>query len=789
MAAATVLLLALLAGMIGVGHWRAAKLWRDIQRRSGGHLERETDGFTYTQTMGGRTVATLHAARAIEHTHGQWTLHDVVITTYGRVAGLADRLYGDEFEYNDTTGVARAIGEVQMDLQAPAGLAAAHKAGPEMPESGGADAIHVRTRGLVFVRKLGVAATDQLVQIRYGALTATSRGAEFDSGSSAVHLLGDVHADGLLRGRQMHLTAARADFDRDSEQLQMQTPVLHTAELGAHANAATAQLRGDSSLQWLRCEGEAVVESVAAGRSESVRAPRLEIEFGAGNQPHEAHLTGGVQFRAGRGGMADEGTAAEARVLFDGAGQARQLTAQGPVAGSEQAADGTRTRRLQAKALRATFEPVRGRAPELHTVQLEGGAEIAEEVRGSGAKSTDVRGDSVLAQFAAAPSAKGGELRSVDATGNTVFEQKRADGSQQRSVGDSLHAMFDAGGGGGKVELASADQVGHVQLRSLPATAGSQAGAGKKTTAPVLAEAEHLHYVAADATAVLEGKVRVQQLGAQAGQLQAASLTVNTESGDATAVGEVVAMLAGKPGAAEATRISAERGVFLHGADRAVFSAGQRPVRLWQGGSQVQAASLEIDQASRGITARAAAGGRVQAVFAAGGGAGSSAAGGGGGRTSETAPVVIEASSMHYAETKRVASFEGDVLVRSAEGQVRGQRGDAVFSAARAAPTADATGSAGGLPAGKLERVEVEGDVRVQQPGRTATGDKLVYSAAEGTMLLTGGAGRPPVATVEGEGTVTGASLLFRPADRGVVVGTAAGQRARTVTEVPRKQK
>ncbi len=91
----------------------------------------------------------------------------------------------------------------------------------------------------------------------------------------------------------------------------------------------------------------------------------------------------------------------------------------------------------------------------------------------------------------------------------------------------------------------------------------------------------------------------------------------------------------------------------------------------------------------------------------------------------------------------------------------------------------------GGLPGGSVEQVVAEGKVRVQQPGRVATGQRLVYTAATGQFVLTGG---PPVVRDSVQGTVTGASLLFRAGDDSVEVSGSAGQPARTEIDAPPRQ-
>ena len=87
------------------------------------------------------------------------------------------------------------------------------------------------------------------------------------------------------------------------------------------------------------------------------------------------------------------------------------------------------------------------------------------------------------------------------------------------------------------------------------------------------------------------------------------------------------------------------------------------------------------------------------------------------------------------------------------------------------------------LSAGKLEKIVADGQVLVSQPGRQATGDHLVYTAAEDKFVLTGG---PPSIFDAEHGKITGVSLtFFRRDDRVLVEGNKTSP-AVTQTRVAR---
>ena len=73
--AGSVLLLAVLAGTYGYARYRAGKAWIDRGKKLlQSSVARETDGYTFSHTLGPNTSFTLHAAKTFQHDNGLWTL-------------------------------------------------------------------------------------------------------------------------------------------------------------------------------------------------------------------------------------------------------------------------------------------------------------------------------------------------------------------------------------------------------------------------------------------------------------------------------------------------------------------------------------------------------------------------------------------------------------------------------------------------------------------------------------------------------------------------------------------
>ena len=114
-------LAAILAGFVGYARQRARKGLRELPHMLGADIRSVTDGFTFSQTVKGRTLFTIHAAKAVQRENGKTTLHNVAVTLYGEPgSNRTDSIRGAEFEYDQPNGIIRAVGETQLDLASPA---------------------------------------------------------------------------------------------------------------------------------------------------------------------------------------------------------------------------------------------------------------------------------------------------------------------------------------------------------------------------------------------------------------------------------------------------------------------------------------------------------------------------------------------------------------------------------------------------------------------------------------------------------------------------------------------
>jgi lipopolysaccharide export system protein LptA len=817
--AGALVLIAVVVGIAGYGRYVAVKRALGYAAKARAALTHETDNVTYSQAVDGHTAFTLHAAKAIPKGDGKYELHDAVMVLYDAHGVPDNRIYGAQVEYDQNTGEARAEGEVQMDLQPPAAVSAAGQKKGSSESAAGAAAttpvIHVRTSGLVYLRKLGVAATDQQVEIEYEGIRGYSQGAEFDSSQSVVHLLANVRAQGVFRGQPGTLNAMKADLDRNENVIRLVQPVVRSDGKTASAQTGVLHLRNDGSVEHVHAENDVVLTEGTRRVSGAV----LEASLNTNSQVQHAVLSGGAVLDDTSATRPMHATARTVTVECDSVGSPKSVVAEGGVAASmQERRAGAQPLQRQMAGERVVFSLARagGVHSPVHVAQVEAAGqawvrgELVAANRGNagvvtsgnrGVKTTEVAADDL--KLGMVPDEEGKDQpQTLTGAGHTRLEQKTADGTEQSSTGDALTMQFASAGAG--VQVASAEQNGHIVLRSVPV---QRAGAKQPVQAST-GTAERAVFDGRLNQVTLFGRPELEQGDTR---VSATTITMAEDGGDASAYGNVAASFV-NAGAAAGTpmthAIAAQ--AFLHrGAETMEFrGTDAQPARLWQGASEIEAASVLLDHATQTLTARPeSSAGLVHSVFVSNAAATPRASGAGQGGvpkkgmagSGEDSVTRVTSAALDYSGVTRQAVFTGGVKADGASGQVQAARG-VVFLNPAGAKTGAAASSGAGAKAGSgadplggsVEKVVFLGNVRVEQPGRRGTGEELLYTAATGDSVLTGTPGKPPHVVDETQGSITGATLVFRSADSTIVVAgepASHGQsRGRVHTETHLKQ-
>jgi lipopolysaccharide export system protein LptA len=136
--------------------------------------------------------------------------------------------------------------------------------------------------------------------------------------------------------------------------------------------------------------------------------------------------------------------------------------------------------------------------------------------------------------------------------------------------------------------------------------------------------------------------------------------------------------------------------------------------------------------------------------------------------------MLVTAPHLNYADSERQARYSGGVTAHGEDGVMTADHADVFLNAASSSRTAGPS---------QLDHIVAGTHVLVQQQDRRAEGDKLVYTAAMGSFVMTGGS---PMLSDPVNGTVRGDSLTFFSHDDRVVVEGNGSSRTVTHTHVSR---
>jgi lipopolysaccharide export system protein LptA len=787
-------LIAAIAVFFAYGRWQGRRLGHDLPYGLGSTIQQSTEGFTYSESRGGHTIYTLHASKAVQYkSDGHAELHDVSITLYGAQGAPANRIYGKAFDWDPVHGIARAMGEVQIDFQGSA--TSPSQAGKAPAEDGeGRTTVHVKTSGLVFNKQTGLASTTEKIEFRLAEAAGSATGASFDSQTGVVILTADVAFNSSVNGNPLAVRAHHAQFDRASRMLFLLQDVADYSDTHSSSDQATVSFRADGSAYQAVAQGHVVL---TGSDGQQIDTRTAHIDLGSKSMPEQAVLDGGLLYVANNAARLLHGSASSGTLLFGPQTTVRHAQLRDAVsvvdeeklpqvsAGKTKNSPQSTTRQVQASQVDIDFKTGPDRSPQADHVLAAGGARV--NVHTIYAKTppedTTVQGDQLFATLV-----NGETLSTVRGTGHTSLVTVSPSGVTQSSKGDNLLLTFapatakpegkaskskpDSQTPQPAAQLQSAVQLGNVTLVQQGA-----ANPGGQTPAATTATAQRAAYDAATQVVQLSGSPRIQETS---GELSANLIEVARTSGNADATGGVKATYHQTNG--QQTIVFTGSGPVHVVADHAhldhatnlttFFGKTGEPARLWQGSDSVAAPVLELSRPHATLFAHGPEGdaAAVNAVFT--GSPSTSTTPARANPPARTPSVVrLQSRTLLYAESDHKAVFSGAVVAQTSSGLLHANFMDVYFAPA-----------AGAQPAGKpstsnqVSRIVARGAVELQQPGRKGTGEELTYTAAEGKFLLTGSSTAPPRLTDQVRGTVTGNALIFNDRDDSVVVSGGASK-------------
>jgi lipopolysaccharide export system protein LptA len=832
--AAGALLVVALVAFLAIGRWKSHFNFREIPKRLGVDIQQEANGVTYTQAHGGHTMFKMHASKVVQLKAGNRALlHDVQIELYGEDGSRVDKIAGDEFEYDQKNGTAKAAGPVEITLMRPGvAPAVAPKATPgqavgekakgstlaNAAHTASEGEIHVKTSGLTFDQKSGVATTTERVEFAVEQGTGSSIGAMFDSDNG--HLVLD-HAVELNVRRGVEtvlLHAQHAEFERGDLVCRMRTATAHYREGEATAGVANVQFREDGSAERLDATGGF---SLTTATGAHVAAPTGSLDFDEHNQPRQGHLEGGATMDSDSNGRQVHGASPTADLEFTAQGELHHAHLErGVTMHSEELTEARNapgetqrvSRDWRSAVADLDFRSAAKGQVELAAIRGTGGVQITGESQtGKGPViPSRMEADQLTGTFGA-----GQSLTSIVGTGHAGMEQTTAAAALQTTSGDRIEASLSPstsgqaaagtkapggseskGGSGIAAQIQSAIVDGNVVLVQQPA---SRPGA---PPAPLLrATAGRAVYEGEGEWLHLTSGPRIENGGLQ---LTADKVDVSQASGDAFAHGNVkttwVQTQAGKPAAqVKQSGVGAGQGSMalggegpahviaaeaqLHQATGEATFRGQ--ARLWQQANSVTAPLIVLDRTRQTLEARSTnAAEPVKVVLLSGGNPARApgksqppVTGVSAGKPSTPSVIRVRGGDLRYSDAERKV-----VIHAGAGGVVTAETGTATSVSNQLEivllPPGNHAGKDGG--AAQVDRMTASGHVIVSSQGRRGTGERLVYSSETGEYVLTGTAGEPPKLTDPGRGMVTGESLIFNTVDDSVNI---EGGSPKTTTE------
>lgn len=706
-------LLLLVAGYIGYARYRIHGLFKKLPQQLGMDIKQSTNGFTYSQSIKGRTLFTVHASKAIQRTDGKVTLQEVSILLHD--GSRIDRISSKEFVYDQANGVIQADGEVLLDLNSPNGH----------DDQG---AVHVKTSGLVFLQKLGLAATEKPIDFAAKGITGHATGADYSTDSGLLVLHSAVQATTISNGKKADLFASWAQLDRKNQLAQLKQVRVTQDDSIAMASDTTLHLRRDGSVERIDTFGSLKVTS-SDGRL--LTAQRSESWLDARNQPLRARLLGQVHMEQTSDGRASRADASEAHLDFVPAGLLKSANLTGAVHLTD--AEGKKAQRdLRAAKLDLSFEAI-DKKPVLRTAVAQGDASVLSTADGA---RSQFWADTLTAQFTGSKQLHASQ---VHGEGHARMDSLSAKGVRQTAQA----ARMD-------VALNAANEIESGTLTTAVSVTQASTVKGKLRESQATGDRAELKK---DGLIELTGNPRVSDGD---GSVQADRIQMQRQTQQAWAIGSVKATY---NRGNDPLHIIADRAEWRPQDDLALFTGATRPARMWQSQSQVEAASITLDRAHQSAIASAGSG-MVHAVLVSN-------------ATAKRPSMAyrIQSHEMSFSETQHQVEFTGPVRMDSPDGNL---------SARQATVFLSAVNSKGVDFGGSVERVVATGDVVLQQGARRGTGGQLVYTAADGMAVLTGS---PKVVDPQ-QGTITGSQLSFHAGDGSVVVSGAADRRVRTETQV-----
>jgi len=786
LAVIAVLFTAVVAGMYFYARLRQHSVLKGFPGKIAFDIKQTASGFQFSKSESGRTVFTIRAKAVKEFKlNGRAELHDVNVILYGRDTSRFDQIYGDDFTFDPTSGNVTAKGEVQIDLEAnPTGVTAPDQATPKDLKN----PIHLTTSDLVFNRDSGDASTVARVDFRTPQATGWAVGVQYSAKTSTLTLVSQIHV--TMSGQDAaSLFATHGTITREPRQILLENPRMVRESGTLQSEQAIFFLGPQNEVERIMAAGNVNAETTQQ-KTDQLRARSDAAELlltGKQNLLRTATLTGSVHVER-IGSQPMQGDAG--RVILDFLGQ-NQLQKVHAVDGVRLSQHSLNVNSSTASAPPEDFDitaPIidffvaEGR--RLDHAETSGAAQITispthnlhSASAPASAQRTVITAGRFDAKFSETPEGSS-RVTSIHGAPNAKIVNLALGLPDRVSTSHELDAAFLPEGG-----IASIVQQGSVAYTD-----------GLSPEKRTQAWAEKALYTPADGILLLTGSPRVSDGGMTT---TANTIRINRVTDDAFAEGSVKSTYSDLKEQPSGALLASSSPIHVTAATMTAHNSPavalyEGNARLWQDADIVEAPSIQFDRDRRFLVAQGTAEHPVSTVLVQGKlvqpvKAPSSEAQPKKSQPEKTAPsgeykantksqekfdkdtpVTITSARLTYSDADRRAHYDGGVTARGSGFEATSNELDAYL-----VPRNQTTNSQSLSGPSRLDRMVAQGHVIIQQPGRRADGQTLIYTASDDKFVLTGG---PPSIFDAERGKITGVSLtFFRGDDRVLVEGEAS---------------
>ena len=741
-AATAIFLVAVVAGFYLYARWQSGQIVHVLPNRLGVTIQQTTQGFALSKSEGGRTLFTVRASRAVQFkAGGRARLHDVTIVVYGKQSNRFDQIYGKQFEYNPKSGDVIGIGAVHMDLQSNAqGPSRPDQTPPEVMKN----PVHIDTSNLTFNQKTGNAATPALVRFSMPQASGSAVGASYNAKDNSLTMNSQVELT-TTGDDPMHIVANHAVMTKLPREIVMAQPQVTRSDEHFSSDQGTIFLRPDNTAYRLLAVGNVHADTISDAPTH-LRAAQGDFQIAPRNQVESGVLSGQVHVQA-TGKQPAEGQSRRAYLRFSGHNVLNFIHAVGAVKMVQHRApspDGQpQQTEVDADAVDFTLKP----GSILDHADTSGKAQI---VILSANNQQSQPGARAVRPKPAGPVRTVVTARTFHATFTDQNRMKTLHGAPDAKIVSRTPGLPQRVSTSRVLDVAFAPdgQVSNlVQNGNVHYTEDQREG-----------WAQNAAYDPGNGNLLLTGSPRVVDGGTTT---SADNIRMVRPTGLAFAQGNVKstysdlkpdpsgAMLAGSdPIHVTSLTMTANRNTGV-----AVYVGA---ARLWQGGNIVRAPTIAFNRNDRTVHAQAGAQERVATLFV------QTDANG------KVTPVNVASDQLTYLDQVRQARFVGRVVARMTDGTLTADQATVYLLPRDQKPGVKA--AANEPSASHLDHVVADGHVVLIQPTRHGQGDHLVYTAADGKYVLSGGS--PSIFDAE-RGTVQGDSLTFYNRDDRVLVESA----------------